>query len=215
MRTSTLLLTASSIGLATVANATLFDFDDIHFKGVAIPLPASYSPTGGGLSPTWTGSWYVMPLSSYGYYGNLFDPPSAPNTIFNYEGETELSFVSPSIFDITQVEFATLAMDNQMQSFSSISVTLAGYRSGRLVGEATVSLVTTDFRPAGFVKVEPNLNGIDTFVVRNDGQSGHYWLMDNLRVTQVPEPERFGFGAAVGLLCLGVFRLVHRRRAAG
>jgi len=199
--------------MAAVANATLFDFDDIPCLGRTMRLPANYVPVGSDSSLTWSDSWHLLPPRSYEYYANPYDQPSKPNTVYNYLGATELSITSVNPFDVTSVEFATLAMDGRMQAFSSASVTLAGYRKGQLVGEITVFLVTENFLPAGFVLIQPNLRSIDTFLVRNDGQAGRYWVMDNLQMTPVPEPAALGLGAGLGLICLSGLRLARRRSA--
>ncbi len=192
------------------AQGQVFNFDDIPTGAAAVLLNPHYAPDATTPDLTWSDSWYVMASVGYDYYKNLYYPPSLPNAVYNYGGAQEVSLVSKFRFDLDQVEFATLAMNNAVASLSSRSVTLEGYRDGKLVGEMKVELVTSRNEPAGFVKVQPKFHAIDTFIVRNDGVADHYWLMDNMAITPVPEPAEVAVATGLGLAALAVLRTGRR-----
>ena len=109
-------------------------------------------------------------------------------------------------FDFIGVYASGWAEFDDFAPFTSSTLTIEGWDDGVMVGDVTVNLSTDQFDwvAAGF-------NSVDTLVFKNDGQDGHWWLIDdftfNMETFAVPEPaSAMVWVAGFGLLC------VRRRR---
>lgn len=128
--------------------------------------------------------------------------PSNPNAAYNGgndAGSEKISFAANEAFLLTGGYFSTWTENKKMAGYSSQGLTVTGYLDGKAVGSSTFSL-TPDF-----VWQEFTFGPVDLVVFRHqESDNRHWWVMDNLQVSAVPQPTTLIlFGS--GILILGIF----------
>ena len=135
-----LCMVALIFGVVSVASATVINFDDI----VIVPYDSNNSNSGWTVLPTpymgftWEGfevvseRLYQAPSTVWAA-NNTYGFPSAPNAAYNGDGG-DITLVSGSPFNFAGAYFSAWTQNDQIQSFSSTSITVKGYRDGELVG---------------------------------------------------------------------------------
>ncbi len=187
--------------LLTCANAAfVITFDDIpNTYGFGALMPADYA----GFA--WGPDWALYTEDHYRLgYGNSYGPPSSPMLAHNGGGvhllEWTVSRDTP--FRFLSVEVSTFSQFDAFQPWSSTSLTVEGYAGATLVGSITMPLTV------GFQTFNADFNNIDKLVFLNDGTRDHYWALDNITYTEVPEPAATGLIAGLGLVAFGLCRRV-------
>lgn len=154
---------------------------------------------------TWSGDMYAVGNGYYdSTYGNTYGAPSG-GAAYNGFGDDGTSVTSATPFTFIGADFTTWAQNDNYASFSSLTVTIAGFDSSmHLVGVCgqTLSAFGYNFLPC-------DLANVSTLVFHNDiGTSGHWWLMDNFTYSTTPEPGTLlMFGSGV----LGLAGLIRRK----
>ena len=154
---------------------------------------------------TWSGDMYAVGNGYYdSTYGNTYGAPSG-GAAYNGFGDDGTSVTSATPFTFIGADFTAWAGDDTYQSYSSLTVTVAGFDSSmHLVGVCgqTLSAFGYNFLPC-------DLANVSTLVFHNDiGTSGHWWLMDDFTYSTTPEPGTLlMFGSGV----LGLAGLIRRK----
>ncbi len=202
-----LLLGAMLIGLGAVpAFAGQINFDSIATSSWT-SVPTNYAGF------TWDSNWGVGNISWYNNsYANHASFPSNPNAAFN-SGTAEvggpvqqdLFAAAPTVF--TGAMFSTWdAYDAPYSGVASSSITVQGWNGSTLEWTASQNL------SSNFTSLSFGSQPVTQLTFLNDGTAGHYWLVDNINYSTVPEPAGLAlFGG--GLLVLGAGFAMRRRRA--
>jgi hypothetical protein len=132
-------------------------------------------------------------------YANTYGAPSG-GAAYNGFGDDGTTLTSATPFFFNGADFSTWAGNDTYQSYSSLTVTIAGFDSSmNLVGVCSQTLSAASYN---FLTCD--LANVSTLVFHNDIlTSGHWWLMDDFTYngTTTPEPGTllmFGSGI-VGL----------------
>lgn len=186
------------------SNAELIiNFDDLDNQA---KIPSEYS----GFN--WV-SWNIIDNDSYkSTYNNNKDTanfPSSSNAAFNSSGLPVAYIYRDRPFIFNGVSLSTWAQNDLFDSTSATKVQLTGVLNYQIVGTVTVNL------GIGFNPITPRdwggpVNSLIFETLNNESTYGrqHWFLMDNLRVSEVPLPPSvylFGSGL-IGLIGLRRFR---------
>ena len=156
---------------------------------------------------------YALNVNWYHTRGNTYSFPSGEYALWTANGFT-VTKDGGGTFDFNGAFVSTYARyDSYWPYISARTLTVSGYREGRLVGSVTVSLSTDRFD-----WLSANLFGIDklVFSARGSGAYYNYFLLDNFITNQTTVPEPFTvalFGSGLGFL-LPVMRSRKKKRAA-
>lgn len=178
---------ALTLALASQAQATVVDFDDVSAGGKLSAL-AKYNPY---QSLSWGASWYVGDTAVNGYSNAAH---SGTQFVTNGFGVNNLGIGSASAFDFDGAWFATPATNGAKATWINITAYDA---ANQLIGSTGNIAINGSYSwvAAGFTNVS-RLN-----ITRNKG----WFVMDDLtisRVSPVPEPGTAVLLAA-GLLMTG------------
>ncbi len=202
-----LLLGAMLIGLGAVPAFA----GQINFDGIATSSWTSVPTNYDGF--TWDSSWGVGNISWYNSsYANSTNFPSNPNAAFNngtaeVGGAVQQDLFAPAPTVFSGAMFSTWdAYNGPYAGSASSSITVQGWNGSTLEWTASENL-TSSFTSLAF-----GSQPVTQLTFLNDGTAGHYWLVDNIDYSTVPEPAGLAlFGA--GLLVLGAGLALRRRRA--
>ena len=183
------------------AHATVLTFGPVCSGAcVDVPIPSGY----GGF--TWDPSFYAVSNTTYeNNYSNTYGAPSG-GAAFNAGGSTPVSLSSSTPFFFNGADFSSFAGNDTYQSYSSLTVTIAGFDSSmNLVGVCSQTLSASSYN---FLTCD--LANVSTLVFHNDtGQAGHWWLMDDFTYNgTTPEP---GSLMLLGSGIVGVAGMLRRK----
>ena len=160
------------------AHANTVTFDDIYSTFRSPPVPAEYS----GLS--WESGWFVVNDSSYkNTYGNSYGSPSGERAASNSFGLTSVGFSSQSTFDFSRVQVAGWGYSDQLsEPYSAKTITLEGFRDGKLVASKTMPL-----SGSGYNLLHADFKGVDEirFISSDNGKR---WLADDIILNDNNQP---------------------------
>ena len=153
--------------------------------------------------------WGVESDDDYTTYGNSYGAPSPSNAAYNANG-VSVSLTRGSAFDFDGAYFTGWGNPNGTEVFNSSTITVEGYLDGSLVGSVTMNLATDKYD-----WLAANFKNVNELRFLNDGQDGHWWLMDDFTYgsSPVPEPATIIVWSLLGGLCLSI-GWWRRRRAA-
>lgn len=204
-----LLATLALMVAASSVQAQVITFDDI---GINSSYVGFGNITYSGLS--WGTGWFAESNSQYStQYGNTYGAVSGEYAAFNGYGYLEVS-VGGGVFDFNGAYFTGWGSQDTAQSYTSSTITVEGYNSGSLVGNATMVLGAT-----GYNWLQADLLGIDSLKFIASGSS-QWWLMDDMTINvaasntsnnSVPEPASL---ALMGLGLIGMGFLGRKKKAA-
>ncbi len=192
------LCAALLLGVSGQAAAAIINFDDITTSG-----SGSLSSTYQGYQ--WSSGWYVHSDQRYqNVYKNSYGSISGEYAAFNGFGRETMTLKSSGLFDFTGAFFSAWAWRDNLASFSSRSITVAGYRSGSLIDQLTMQLSADqfDWLQADFLDIDEL-----RLMSSNNRQ---WWLIDDLTLN---ESGAFNTSALVSepgsivLICLGLWML--------
>jgi hypothetical protein len=193
--TLTVFFLSLALALAGPAAAVVVDFDSIPTGGNTSMIPAGYAGF------TWDTNFDVNDNGHYNSWGNTVTFPSSPNAASNSGGRVLTVSASHTPFTLNGAYFSYWALNDGFWVIASAGITVTGYNSGNPVGSVHVSLTNN------FVYSSIGLANIDTVTFTTDeGEVGHWWLMDNMTYNAVPIP------GAVWLLGSGLAGLAFYRR---
>lgn len=201
-----LLVGAMTVGLGVVpAFAGQINFDSISTSSWTA-VPTHYDGF------TWDSNWAVGNIAWYNSsYANSTSFPSNPNAAFNngvtqIGGAVEQDLFAPAPTVFTGAMFSTWDAYNAPYAGSaSSSITVQGWSGSTLEWTASEDLTSS------FTNLAFGSQPVTELTFLNDGTAGHYWLVDNIGYSTVPEPASLWlFGA--GLLVLGAGVALRRRR---